>query len=159
MAGDKKPGPETGKKPEEASGGAETEHHAENLEALAGEYEPADERKPGENRKPEDDDVSAEKMAKMLKTVFTMVSVRAGSHWQLDDEEAAELGRDTDAVITKHLGKSKLGPEMALLFTGVAVIGPRVALTVAMQNQKQAQPQPAANDDANKQEGKAANGD
>ena len=158
MAGDKKPGPETGKKPDDSNGGAETEHHAENLEALAGEYEPAGEGKPGENRKPEDDDVSAEKMAQLFKTVFGLVSLRAGKHWQLHDDEAAEIGKDTDAVLTKYFGESKIGPELALVLTSAAVIGPRVALTMAMQNQDQAQ-QPAANDDASQQEGKAANGD
>lgn len=158
MAGDKKPGPETGKKPEDASGSAETEHHAENLEALAGEYQPAGEEKPGENQKPQDDTVSAEQIANLYQTGFSLVALRAGNHWKLSDGEAKEIGAATDAVLTKYLGETKIGPELGLLFAGVAVIGPRVAITIAMQNQQQAQ-QPAANDDANKQEGKAANGD
>lgn len=151
MSGDKKPGPETGKKPGDATDGAETEHHAENLKALAGEYEPAGEGKPGENRKAADDDVSAEKMAQLFKTVFGLVSLRAGKHWQLHDDEAAEIGKDTDAVLAKYFGESKIGPELALVLTSAAVIGPRVALTMAMQNQQQGPQKPAANDDGQQQ--------
>ena len=158
MSGDKKPGPETGKKPGDATDGAETEHHAENLEALAGEYQPAGEGKPGENRKTVEDDVSEEKLAQLFKTVFGLVSLRAGKHWQLHDDEAAEIGRDTDAVLTKYFGESKIGPELALVLTSAAVIGPRVALTVAMQNQQQGPQKPAANDDG-QQQGTGTDGD
>ncbi|MBB10563.1 MAG: hypothetical protein CL550_06420 [Alcanivorax sp.] len=151
MTGEKKPGPETGKKPGDATDGAETEHHAETLEALAGEYEPAGQGKPGEKQKAEGDTVSAEQIAQLYQTGFALVSLRAGDHWKLSDGEAKEIGTATDAVLTKYLGETKMGPELALLFTGVAVIGPRVALTVAMQNQQQGPQKPAANDDGQQQ--------
>lgn len=151
MTGEKKPGPETGKKPGDATDGAETEHHAENLEALAGEYQPAGEGKPGENQKEQDEAVSADQIAQLYQTGFSLVALRAGKHWNLSDGEAKEIGTATDAVLTKYLGETKIGPELGLLFAGVAIIGPRVALTVAMQNQEQGPQKPAANDDGQQQ--------
>jgi hypothetical protein len=75
-------------------------------------------------------------------SLFKIVATRAGKHWVLNQTELDMLTKPTKAVLDKH--SIQFTPEVALVVSVVAVVGPRVAVNIAENIEKKAKQQEEA---------------
>lgn len=69
---------------------------------------------------------------------------RLGDHWKLADDECSALGAAYGAVLDKYFPNLRAGPEVAAIVVTLAVLGPRVMMTVQAAHEKTKPIEPAA---------------
>lgn len=137
------------------SNGAEQgeELKTENLEALAGEFEPAGEA--GKETGPDVDALGAEELANLAELGFGALAGLRGGHWAISKEEAQKLGTAGDRCIRHYFGDANMGPGGTMIAVAAMVTLPRLVADIAITKAKKQQ---AANDDG-QQQGTGTHGD
>lgn len=137
------------------NGGAEQGENlkTENLEALAGEYEAANDAEP-ENG-PDVDALGADELANLAMLGFGAMAGARGAHWNISNDEAKKLGQAGDRCIRHYLGDAKMGPGGTMIAVAAVITVPRLVTDIAITKAKAQQP---GNDDG-QQKGTGTDGD
>ncbi len=94
------------------------------------------------------DQESAAMVGMMYSGLFSVLSMRLGEHWALEQAEVEALSVPTVAVIAKYLPNAKAGPEAVLLGAVAMVVLPRLMVkaepkTTEKDSQKTTEAQPS----------------
>lgn len=117
---------------EKSSANAQADGGHETLEALAGEYQAANDGPPPGGAGPSS---GAAEWGGLFHALFAVAALRAGPHWVLSEEEADTLGESFDRVADKYGWNQSAGPELGLAFAVIGITAPRVMLSIAQSKQ------------------------
>lgn len=126
----------------------------ENLDALAGEYQAANDE--GPETGPEPDALGADELANLARLGFGAMAGARGAHWAISDDEAQKLGHAGDRCIKHYLGDANMGPGGTMIAVAALITLPRLVTDIAI---SKARAQQAANDDGQQKQGSGTNGD
>lgn len=110
----------------------QTEQMAKIDSMMADDYDP-DAEKPEVKKKPkqelaEPDIDAAEFVGDLIGVGFSLVAARKGEHWNITEKESLLIGTKAARVLDKYMPSFESGPEAALLFSLLVIVGPRVAI-------------------------------